>query len=204
LRLLVGLGNPGREYAGTRHNMGFRVIDEIAARHGVALSGRRFHSRTGRGQIGGEDVFLMKPQTFMNASGPAVRAALVAMGLSPAEMLVVVDDLDLPVGRLRLRASGSSAGHRGLASIVEAVGDTGFPRLRLGIGRPVDGTSVVDWVLDRPSRGELAILDRVVAAGADCVEVFLAQGIERAMAVVNGLDLAAPSLEGGPKGGSGD
>ncbi|MHB0884388.1 MAG: aminoacyl-tRNA hydrolase [Bacillota bacterium] len=192
MRLLVGLGNPGREYAGTRHNMGFRVIDEVAARNGVPLSGRRFHSRTGRGRVGGQDVLLMKPQTFMNASGTAVREALAKTGRGPSDLLVVVDDLDLPVGRLRLKGSGSSAGHRGLTSIAGALGETGFPRLRLGIGRPADRAEVIDWVLERPTRAELAVLDRAVTAAADCVEVFFAEGLERAMAMVNGLDLAAP------------
>ncbi len=180
--------------------MGFRVIDEVAARHGAALSGRRFNSRTGRGRVGGQDVCLVKPQTFMNASGTAVRAALATMGLEPSDMLVIVDDLDLPVGRLRLKGSGSSAGHRGLESITAALGGTDFPRLRLGIGRPADRADVIDWVLERPSRAELAVLDQVVTAAADCVEVFFSQGLERAMAFVNGLDLAAPPVEGGPRG----
>ncbi|HEY3314725.1 MAG TPA: aminoacyl-tRNA hydrolase [Bacillota bacterium] len=196
MELLVGLGNPGREYAGTRHNMGFRAVDEVARRHGITLSGRRFQGRTGRGRVAGQDVLLLKPQTYMNLSGGAVRAALSTLGLLPRDMLVVVDDLDLPVGRLRLKGSGSSAGHRGLESIADHLRTTEFPRLRLGIGRPESGGDVVKWVLDRPSRAELAILDRVVVAAADCLEAFLAAGLERAMAVANGLDLAKPADSG--------
>lgn len=190
MRLLVGLGNPGREYAGTRHNMGFRAVDEVARRHGIALSGRRFHARSGRGQVAGHDTLLLKPQTYMNLSGTSVRAALAMLALTPADMLVVVDDLDLPVGRLRLKGGGSSAGHHGLESIADHLRTTDFPRLRLGIGRPGTGGDVVDWVLERPSRDEMAVLEQVVLAAADCIEVFLAEGLERAMAAANGLDLA--------------
>ena len=184
MRLIAGLGNPGVRYANTRHNMGFLVLDELARRHGLRFRKGR-HGDVGKlGQ-----VTLLKPTTFMNASGRAVLATMSASGIQPHELLVVHDDLDLPLGRLRFKRGGGAGGQRGVQDIISSAGPE-FWRLKLGISRPPAGWSTENWVLSRFRPEERALVERVVAAAASAVEQALDQGIETAMNDVNGVDLA--------------
>ena len=187
MKLIVGLGNPGREYAGTRHNIGFELVDALAAAHTIKINQRLARSLVGRGNIGGEAVLLAKPQTFMNHSGEAV-AALVRREQIPLEnLLVVMDDVHLPPGRLRLRARGSSGGHNGLKSIANHLASQDWARLRLGVGEPTPGLQI-DWVLSRFSPAERKVMDEMLITALGAVEVWLTEGIEAAMNRFNGLD----------------
>lgn len=177
--LLVGLGNPGSRYAQTRHNAGFLVLEEFARGAGAGFTRREHGARTLRLRLDGEEVILAKPQTYMNASGAAV-APLVRQYRVPLERLVVVaDDLDLPLGVLRLRPGGGSGGHHGLDSIIAALGTNAFPRLRLGVGRP-DGDAI-DHVLGRFTADEEPLFREAVARGAEALRVCVRDGLETAM-----------------------
>ncbi|CAA9563456.1 MAG: Peptidyl-tRNA hydrolase [uncultured Truepera sp.] len=182
-KLIVGLGNPGPQYRETRHNAGFLVLDALAARHGVSF-------RVGKNaeEAKWEGVTLLKPTTFMNASGSAVQAALSKARLTPADLLIVHDDLDLPFGRLRIRTGGSAGGQRGVADTVRRLGPE-FTRLKVGISRPPAGWKVDSWVLSRFQEAEKSLLKEVVENAADAVEVLLKEGTEAAMGRFNGLDL---------------
>jgi len=184
MRLVVGLGNPGARYANTRHNVGFRVIDELARRWGIQTGPRRFEALTGGGAIRGVRTLLLKPQTFMNLSGRAVREATAFHKLPLADLLVVVDDMALPLGRLRIRQAGSAGGHNGLASVIAELGTEEFARLRIGIGA-VGGERMVQHVLSPFEPGELAVLERAVARAADAVECWAAEGCQAAMNAFN-------------------
>lgn len=179
MRIVVGLGNPGREYAGTRHNVGFMVVDELARRLTMSSFRRRFRSELGEGNLGGEKVVLVKPQTYMNLSGGAVRETVGWYHCPRDAVLVVLDDLDLPFGSLRLRASGSAGGHNGLASIIDQLGSNEIPRLKVGIGR--GRSSATAHVLARFSPEEQREIAEVVQRAADAVEVWSEQGIVAAM-----------------------
>ncbi|HHW42503.1 MAG TPA: aminoacyl-tRNA hydrolase [Desulfotomaculum sp.] len=180
--LVVGLGNPGPEYAQTRHNAGFMVVDRLARELNIPVGRRVFFSLTGRGQLEGRQIMLAKPMTYMNESGRAVAAIMRWHRLTPADLLVVSDDLDLPVGRIRLRRAGGHGGHRGLQSIIQHLGTNGFARLRMGIGRPVhEGMDVVDWVLGRFTPEEGPLIEQAVAAAAEAVRVVVTVGLEEAM-----------------------
>lgn len=180
MKLVVGLGNPGGKYEATRHNIGFRVVDELARRHGIDLNRSRFSSLFGSGTIGSEQVVLLKPGTFMNLSGRAVREAATFYKLVPADLLVISDDMALPLGRLRLRKGGSAGGHNGLASIIRELGSDAFPRLRIGIEQ-VAGERMVGHVLSPFSRQEEEVVGPAVARTADAVECWLAEGMDAAM-----------------------
>lgn len=182
-RLVVGLGNPGLQYRNTRHNAGFLVVDLLAARHGASLRGER-QAEVGRWG----NVTLLKPLTFMNLSGGAVQAYATRLRLSPAELLVIHDDLDLPLGRLRFRVGGSAGGQRGVADTVKRIGPD-FMRLKVGISRPPAGWKVENWVLSRFREAERPLLERVIAGAADATELLLREGVEAAMARYNGFDL---------------
>ena len=199
MKLIVGLGNPGPRYARTRHNIGLRVLDAVATRAGAALAARRFAGRFGAGALAGERVGLLAPETFMNRSGEAVAEALAALPVAdPArELLVVLDDVDLPLGRLRLRARGSSGGHNGLADVLERLGSEDVPRLRFGIGRPTEPRDTVDFVLEPFAPGEEELLTLAVARAVEAVECFVAEGIAAAMNRFNGpWPEPEPALEG--------
>lgn len=181
MHLVVGLGNPGAEYARTRHNAGFMVVDRLAADLGVEVGRVWLRSLVGLGYLDGKRVILAKPLTYMNRSGEAVGLLLRWYGLTPQDLLVISDDLDLPVGQLRLRRSGSSGGHRGLQSIIEHLGGGGFARLRVGIGRPPEGVAVVDWVLSEFTPEEQPEVERALAAASQAVRLALTEGLEAAM-----------------------
>jgi PTH1 family peptidyl-tRNA hydrolase len=184
-RLLVGLGNPGAQYAPTRHNVGFWTIDALAQRHGIALKTRRHHSLLGVGTIREVPVVLAKPQTYMNLSGQAVQALLHAYHLAPDQMLVVFDDVWLAPGAVRVRAKGSAGGHNGMKSIIAALGTEAFPRVRIGIGQPPAGVDLADYVLSPPDEAERALLQDAAQRAADACEAWLTEPIEQVMAQFN-------------------
>jgi peptidyl-tRNA hydrolase, PTH1 family len=184
-RLIVGLGNPGKEYRDTRHNVGFMVVDELAARLGVSFTEeKRWHGLLAKFSEG----WLFKPQTYMNESGRAVRAVSQFYKITPAETLIVYDDVDLPLGRLRLRLAGSAGGHNGMRSLIASLGTDAFPRLKLGIatdsGRP-GGDRLVGHVLGKFSAEEKPLLDSVLGRAADAVTLALKSGIGAAMNLFN-------------------
>lgn len=184
MRLVVGIGNPGRRYEETRHNLGFRVLDRLAADHHIAVSRRRFDALVGQGTIEGSSVLLVKPQTYVNLTGSAVAPLLRWHRCSPADLLVVCDDLNLELGRLRLRSQGSSGGHNGLGSLIECLGTEAFPRLRIGIGRAADAGQVAH-VLGTFGPQEREVVEGVVARAADAVRLWLRLGTQAAMNEVN-------------------
>ncbi len=185
-RLIVGLGNPGDKYEKTRHNVGWRVIDELVARHQLGAGRSEQRAHTWDGSIGGLRVKLAKPLTYMNRSGEAVRALMDYYDIPRAGLIVVHDDLDTPFGILRLRKAGGHGGQNGLRSIIQHLGGGGFARLRFGIGRPPGKMQPVDYVL-RPFKGDDAILAAEVAArAADAIEAWLGDGIDLAMSRYNG------------------
>ena len=185
--LIVGLGNPGPAYSHNRHNVGYWTINRLARLHGIPLKARRL-ATVGEGRIGDSEVVLVKPRTFVNDSGHAVAAARKHTRVGPENILVVYDELDLPAGRLRLKAKGGTAGHKGIKSVAGALASTDFPRVRVGIGRPhVDGEPVWDpdvvavWVLSDPTPQETKTLQNAVGRAANAVELVLAEGVEAAM-----------------------
>ena len=177
--IIVGMGNPGGRYAATRHNIGFRCIDLLAERAGIRLNDRRKDTVLGQGTLAGRPVVLAKPRTYVNKSGRAARYLTTRFGARPDAMLVLVDDLDLPVGRVRMRASGGSGGHNGLNSINEELGTQSFPRVRLGIGRPAVGA--IDHVLGGFSAGEEAPLAEAMERAVQMVEAWVEHGVDYAM-----------------------
>lgn len=183
MKLIVGLGNPGSRYRGTRHNVGFQLVDRLASRLGIALEQSRFDGRFGSGRLREIEVGLLQPQTFMNHSGGAVAAALGALPVDQVstDLLVVYDDADLPLGRLRLRAQGGDGGHLGLRDVIARVGTRELPRLRFGIGRPPDFLDTVNHVLQEFSASERGVLDRALGRATAAVEVFVAEGVVAAM-----------------------
>jgi len=189
--LLVGLGNPGQRYRLTRHNIGFRCIDYLAEQHHITVTRKRFSALLGEGVISGQRLILAKPQTFMNESGKAVQPIIHWYKIIPQHILVIYDDLDIPLGRIRLRADGSSGGHRGINSIITETGSQAFNRLRVGIGRPVG--DAVDHVLNGFSPDEELVINRLFAQLDPIVDCYLREGITSAMNRYNNLDLAAPS-----------
>lgn len=181
--LVIGLGNPGSDYASTRHNLGFHVADELAARHRVQLKERAAKSLTGRIRAGGSEVVLAKPQTFMNVSGLAARALRDKYRVPLERTIVVHDDLDLPFGRLRVRRGGSAAGHNGIRSLIADYGTPDFIRVRIGVGRPV-GTGR-DYVLGSFTPQERQALEPLVSRAADAVLSIVMQGVDRTMSDYN-------------------
>src|SRR5262245_16576051 len=190
MRLILGLGNPGEEYRDTRHNVGFRVIDDLARRFGLPVERLECNAFAGRFRLGEEEVLLAKPQTYMNRSGYAARCFAERYGLEPAAILVVYDEVNLPLGKIRLRRSGSPAGHRGLESVIENLRTIEVPRLRLGVspteGRPTGGEDLVEFVLSPFAPEELAAAGDMVARAADACETWLQEGVEAAMNRYNG------------------
>jgi peptidyl-tRNA hydrolase, PTH1 family len=181
VKLVVGLGNPGGKYDRTRHNLGFLVVDRIAAQSKITVKKKVCDSLMAEWSIAGERVLLAKPQTYMNRSGDAVKRLLRKFHASPEELVVVYDDLDLPFGRIRIRPKGGAGGHRGLLSIIESVGGAPFYRLRMGIGRPPNGMNAEDYVLEPFDSAEIPQLDEFVARGAEALCTLLSDGGHRAM-----------------------
>lgn len=182
MHIIVGLGNPGPKYRCSRHNIGFRCIDLMARQWDIRLSERRAKAVLGRGTHREQEVVLAKPRTFMNNSGEAVAYLLTRFGARPADLVVIYDDMDLPVGTLRIRPSGSAAGHNGMRSILAALGTQDFPRIRVGIGHPShERQQVVSHVLTSFSADESPVIARTVERVAEAVDCLLAEGITAAM-----------------------
>lgn len=182
MKMVVGLGNPGQEYESSRHNAGFGVMDELARRKRVRFRrGWRAKAAVGRTQFGGEDVLLVKPLTYMNRSGKAITALMRRHGLEGKDLVVIVDDVELGLGRIRIRGKGSAGHHNGLKSVVEALGTEQFTRLRLGVGDKPDGGDLVEHVLSPMSEEEQKILNESLKTAADAVAVILVQGLTPAM-----------------------
>jgi PTH1 family peptidyl-tRNA hydrolase len=186
MKLVVGLGNPGPKYVGTRHNIGFAVLDYLAAAPGVGPWRSRFEGQLADTTEGAEQVLMLKPETFMNLSGRAVRAALDFYKLGVSDLLVVCDDIALPLGKLRARAKGSDGGQKGLRSVEEHVGTADYSRLRIGVGSPGEHLDATDHVLSRFKPGERPAVEDAVAQAAQAVLLWVRQGIDVCMNRVNG------------------
>ncbi len=186
--LIVGLGNPGPQFEGTRHNAGYRVVEALARRHGIAWDAERHRSRVAHGTIPGGSVVLAQPLTYVNESGMAVGPLSEEVGVAPSRTIVVYDDLDLPPGQIRLRPSGGAGGHRGMASVLGALGTEEVPRLRIGIGRPPDGIDPVAYVLAKLSDAERELMGRASDRAVDALEAVVAEGLETAMSRHNSRD----------------
>jgi len=188
MKLIVGLGNPGRDYVNNRHNAGFKCVDLFAREHGIALTQRGARSKLGTGEVANTRIVLAKPQTFMNLSGEAVSALVRRYKLSAKDILVIYDDLDLPLGKIRIREKGSSGGHNGLKSIISHLGTHDFPRIRVGIAPPESGDSTstsevdaIEHVLSDFTDAEKTMIREVYPRVAAAIECVLAEGIAAAM-----------------------
>ena len=180
--LVVGLGNPGGKYENTRHNVGFLVADELGERGRFPIQRLKFKALTAAAAIGGQGVLVMKPVTYMNLSGEAVGEAARFYKLPPGHVLVISDDVDLPLGKLRLRMGGSAGGHNGLKSIIQHLGSDQFPRLKVGVGgKPHPDYDMADWVLGKLQGEDKKVMDQAVKRAADAVECFLRDGPQKAM-----------------------
>lgn len=179
-KLIVGLGNPGQAYAAHRHNMGFQCLDEFARRHRIAFIRRLRYALVGEGEVAGVAVTLAKPRTYMNLSGQAVASLLARRRLPRSDLIVIYDDLDLPLGQIRLRPRGGAGGHRGMQSIIQALGNQEFARIRVGIGRPPEG-DVMAYVLSNFSAAERPLAEEVRQRVAEALRCLLEEGLEPAM-----------------------
>jgi PTH1 family peptidyl-tRNA hydrolase len=187
MKLIVGLGNPSKTYARNRHNVGFQCLNYFARLHSIRFDRRQCQARVGIREVGGNKLLLAKPGTFVNLSGKSVACLVHKHNIPLSDLLVIYDDLDLPLGKIRLRQNGSSGGHKGMNSIISALGSEDFPRIRVGIGRPqtedqpINEDAIVNYVLSDFSPQEEAIVNPVIAKVAEAIDCFLTQGIEAAM-----------------------
>lgn len=194
-QLIVGLGNPGSKYDQTRHNVGFAVVDHLARRWKISIAEhRKFQGMFGDGLARDRKIHLLKPLTFMNLSGQSIRAVVDWYKLPPSSVLVVYDDMDLPLGKVRLRISGSAGGHNGMKSAIAHLGTQNFPRLRIGIGSPkaiAADKDTVSFVLGKFSKTEAVVLDEILYLTAEAIELGLTQGVEKAMSLYNSRSVSA-------------
>ena len=190
--LVVGLGNPGDEYAATRHNAGFMLVDRLARAWGVELRGRLFKARTALARRGGDEIFLIEPKTFMNRSGSAVREALAGKDVPAERLIVAYDDLDIPLGEIRVRKTGRPGTHKGMISIVGEIHTEEFPRIRIGIGPCPAGRDAAEYVLEPFRRDERPLVDRSLGEAVDALEMILDGRIDRAMTRYNRRIAADP------------
>ncbi|MFW6381300.1 MAG: aminoacyl-tRNA hydrolase [Bacillota bacterium] len=181
MKLIVGLGNPGKKYFNTRHNIGFRAVEKLARSYEIGPVARSSRALQAEGEIAGEAVVLAQPLTYMNRSGRAVSALLKSYQLFPRQMLVIYDDLDLPLAQLRIKKKGSSGGHNGLQSIIDRLETQEFPRLRIGIGRPPQGVDVVDYVLQGFDEQEQAVIGEAMEEVPEIIETIVVSGYAAAM-----------------------
>jgi len=195
VNLIVGLGNPGEEYAQTRHNVGFMVIGHWAKSLGVRLSGRRFHSTNIQTQYQSKDIILLRPRTYMNRSGRAVKACADYHGIPPEEILVVHDDIDLALGRLKVVRDGGAGGHKGVLSLIHSLGTKAFYRVKVGVGRPREGETVEDYVLSPFPEEEKDLIRAVIPTAVAACALFVSEGVESAMNKINGQDSAKQNKE---------
>jgi len=185
VRLVVGLGNPGQQYLGTRHNLGFSVVQLFAERHGISLNQKRFLSILGQGRINRAKVFLLLPQTYMNLSGRAVRQVVDYFDLAAEEILVIYDDMDVELGRIKITARGGAGGHKGAASIIEELKTSEFNRIKIGIGRSDPRMSGESFVLSRFTPEEKQIIQHSVGCAVDAIEMVFDQGLAAAQEYFN-------------------
>ena len=190
--LIVGLGNPEKKYAANRHNVGFHVLDRIAAKTGASITDRRFRGWFGRAVVGRQTMLLLKPTTFMNDSGASAAQAARFYKIAPAQVVVVYDDIDLAFARLRLRAGGSHGGHRGVESVIDALGTRAFPRLRVGVGRPPAGMDPIAHVLSDFLPSERPAIEKTIEEAVAAALSLVAEGLEKTMTRFNRRTAAAP------------
>jgi len=183
MKIVVGLGNPGKKYTNTRHNVGFKVLEELAGRYTIEKEESKYDAMIVHIRIGNEKVLLVKPLTYMNLSGRAVKLLVNWFKLDLADLIVVYDDMDLKPGVLRIRAFGGTGGHKGMGSICESLGTKDFPRIRIGIGKAPD--EAIDWVLGEPSKEEKILINNTVKKAGDAVECWVKNGIATAMNAYN-------------------
>lgn len=184
-KLIVGLGNPGDQYAGTRHNVGFWCIDRLAKTYSIDVTDRGRHAIIGEGQILGFDVVLVKPRTFVNRSGDAVRYVLDRFHVSPDQLIVIYDDISLPIGKMRIRPDGSAGGHNGMKSIIQTLGTHHIPRFRVGVGAPTSAAENIEYVLGTIKDEESAVINESIDRLIQGIEAVLAKGITEAMNKLN-------------------
>ncbi len=199
IRLVVGLGNPGREYSKSRHNLGFMVIDKISDFFSIPVGSLKSGCLTGKGIIGDTEIVLAKPVTFMNRSGPPVLDLLKYLNMGIRELLVIHDDMDLDFGKIKLKEKGGHGGHRGVKSLIDTLDDDNFSRLRMGIGHPDPGISVVEHVLGDFPEKESRMLERILSGGRDVAVMVLCKGTKESMNVVNRKDFNLTSFSDGGK-----
>jgi len=188
LKLVAGLGNPGDKYAGTRHNIGFLVVQRVADRASVSVKKKGYQGLYGTGKVAGQETTLLLPQTFMNLSGASVGSACKSLGLAPGDLIVVHDDIDLPYGSLKIKTGGGHGGHNGIRSIRQVLGDGEFVRVKIGVGRPQGGGDVAGYVLGPFSAEEKKVLENVLENAAMAVEAILEKGTAWAMNEFNNRD----------------
>lgn len=181
LSVIVGLGNPGKQYEGNRHNVGWMVVDRLAAQFAVTVGRRRAGALSGEGVVEGRHILLVKPETFVNRSGRAVAGLLRHTNAVPGDVVVVYDDLDLPLAKIRIKSRGTSGGHRGVQSIIEALGTVGFPRVRVGIGRPPVGRDPADFVLADFRKGERPQIEEALETACRAAVDIVTKGVPAAM-----------------------
>jgi PTH1 family peptidyl-tRNA hydrolase len=189
LKLIVGLGNPGLEYAETRHNIGSMAATRLAGRSGIAIKRKGYHGLYGVGRVAGQEVTILLPQTYMNRSGDSVAPACQSLGVEPGDLIVIHDEIDLAFGCLRIKVGGGHGGHNGLRSIGASLGSTNYNRLRMGVGRPPLGGDVSAHVLSRFSSGERTQLDNYIDSAADALELLVRRGAQEAMNSYNNREV---------------
>jgi len=181
MKLIVGLGNPGKEYAGTRHNVGFSVIDEIGKQFSIDINKGKFKAVFGEGRIGREKVILLKPLTYMNLSGESVRAACDFYKIFPEDIIIIYDDISLPVSGIRIREKGSAGGHNGIKSIISHINTDEFVRIKVGVGGKPDGGNLVNHVLGHFSKDDKALMDDAINKSAKAAAAIIEKGVREAM-----------------------
>ena len=185
--IIAGLGNPGRDYVGTRHNIGFETLDAIAAKYNISVKKGKFNAIYGEGYIAGEKVVLVKPQTYMNLSGESIREFKSWYKVDADNIIIVYDDISLPVGKMRIRPKGSAGGHNGIKSIIYQLQTEVFPRIKIGVGQPQhEDYDLADYVLGRFTPDEVKALVPVAVKAAEAIEVIISNGCEKAMSKYNG------------------
>ena len=181
MKAIIGLGNPGMKYAGTRHNIGFDAVTAIADKYNLSINNKKFKGVYADGHIAGEKVLLVQPQTFMNLSGECVREVVDFYKLNPDEIIIICDDINLDVGRLRIRKKGSAGGHNGLKNIIAHLGTEEFPRIRVGVGEKTEGWDLADYVLARFDKDSEPVIREALANVVGAVETWISEGIDAAM-----------------------
>ena len=181
MKVIVGLGNPGRQYERTRHNIGFEAIDYIAGKNQIEISSRKHKALIGSGYLGGQRVLLVKPQTFMNLSGESLRGIMDFYKLEPSDFIVIFDDISLDVGQLRIRRKGSAGGHNGIKSIISHLGSMDFPRVKIGVGEKPKGYDLADYVLGHFPAEERSIMDEAAKTAAEAIRMIITENADAAM-----------------------